>query len=208
MTTPDVARTQALAGFSLMSFASLCFQAVWQMAYSDRPEPLKAPDTFPSTGRGPAFESAQIEALLLKIEALSKTIAQVNTSLHSKIDTEIRYLTERGGNWNRAQPQQLTLTPIEIAGISSIIWVSMWAVGAAILHHNASILSKGYIAFVPKMILLTLLGANLGLVVTLVFGPSMRWYAYVLYFVWPVQATLGWKVFTTKKEVGGVGKGE
>ncbi|KAE9377908.1 hypothetical protein N431DRAFT_435073 [Stipitochalara longipes BDJ] len=208
MATLDVARTQALAGLSLMSFASLCFQAVWQMAYSDKPKSLKSPEILSSTVHDPTFENDHIEALLLKIDALSKTIAQVNSSLHSKIDSELRSLTEKGSNWNQPQPQQVTLTPMETAGISTIGFVTIWLVGLAILHHNASMLSKGYKAFVPKMILLALLGANLGLVAALVLGPSMRWYAYVLYFVWPVQAALGWKVLTEKVNVEEVGKGE
>jgi energy-coupling factor transporter transmembrane protein EcfT len=177
------------------------------MAYADKPGPLSVPDTLSSTGHDPPIDNAQVEALLLKINALSNTIAQVNTSLHSKIDTEIKSLIARGNNGIQPQPQ-VTLSPIELAAIWTMVWAALWVAGAAILQHNASILSEGHQAFVPKLILFTLLAANFVLVVVLVSGPSMRWYIYVLYIVWPVQVALGVKVLTEKVSIEVGGKGE
>jgi len=200
MATPDVARTQALAGLSLMSFSSLCFQAVWQYAYADKPGPLNVPDALSSTGHYPALENAHFETLVLKINALSNTIAQVNTTLHAKIDSEIRALMAKGSSWNQPQPPP-TITPMETAVIFSIVFATAWSIGVAILHHNASLLSKGFQAFVPKVILLALLAANFGLVVSMFFGSSMRWYVHVLVIVWPVQVALGVKVLTEKVDI-------
>jgi hypothetical protein len=90
MATPDVARTQALAGLSLMSFSSLCFQAVWKMACSDETDSLEVQEALLSSGHESALKDSQYQALLSKIEALGTTIAKVNSSLHAKIDTEIR----------------------------------------------------------------------------------------------------------------------
>jgi hypothetical protein len=55
MATPDVAQTQALADLSPMSFASLCFQAVWQMAYPE-PDALIEPEAHASTSHGSALD--------------------------------------------------------------------------------------------------------------------------------------------------------
>jgi hypothetical protein len=199
MVAPDVARTQALAGLSVMSFASLCFQAVWQMAYADQPAALAARNPPPLTGQGSALDKSQFQNLLSKIEALSTAVAQINSSLHSKIDAEIQALSERAVGCN--QPRLDDLTPVAIAGIFSVVFVGLWLVGLGIFHHNAGQVSKGYKAFLPRIILLALLAANFGLVVTLVFGSSIRGYMHVLFIVWPVQVTLGWKVLTEKVEV-------
>jgi hypothetical protein len=208
MATPDVARTQALTGLSLMSFASLCFQGVWQMAYSE-PDVLKAPEAPASTVHGSTLEDSQFQALFLRIEALSTTIAQVNSSLHSKIVSEIQSSTEKGSSWNQRQQQQVTLSPIETAYLSSIVFVALWGVGFAIFHDNASKFSKGYNkGFLPRIILLTLLAANFGLVAALVFGASMRWYVHVLCIVWAVQVSLGWKVVTLRATIDEARKAE
>jgi hypothetical protein len=202
MASPDVVRTQALAGLSLMSFSSLCFQAVWKMAYSDIPT---VPEALLSTEHEFTLEESQYQALLSKIEALSTTIGTVNSSLHTKINTEIQSLMIKGGNWK--QQPQTTLSPLETAWISSIVFVAMWVVGLAIFHENASKLSK-YRGFLPRLILLALLAANFGLVVALIFGAPFRGYAYVLYIVWPVQAAMAWKVISDKAKIEEVGKGE
>jgi len=55
MATSDVARTQALAGPSPMSFSSLCFQAVWQMAYPE-PGALIEPEAHASASHGSALD--------------------------------------------------------------------------------------------------------------------------------------------------------
>ena len=84
--------------------------------------------------------------------------------------------------------------------------MALWVVGLAIFHDNASKLSRGYKRFLPKIVLLALLTANLGLVVALIFAASMRGYVYPLYTVWPVHFALAWKVFNEKVKVDEVGK--
>jgi fatty acid desaturase len=172
------------------------------MACSDVPT---APETLVSTEHEFAFEVSQYQALLSKIEALSTTIGTVNSSLHAKIDTEIQSLMIKGGNWK--QQPQTTLSPLETAWISSIVFVAMWVVGFAIFHENASKLSK-YRVFLPRVILFALLAANFGLVVALIFGAPFRGYVYVLYIVWPVQAAMAWEVVFDKARIEEVGKGE
>jgi hypothetical protein len=203
MATSDVARTQALAGVSLMTFASLVFQAVWRAAYPDEPEVLKASESLVSTSHAP-FKGSEYQELLSKIETLSTTVAKVNSSLHTKIDHEIKILFATGGNWQR-QPQ-VALSPLEIAWIGSIVIVTLWGLGAVIFHENMKGLSRGYRGFLSRLVLLTVLAANASLVAALVFGAAMRGYVYVLYIVWPLQASMAWKVFTQKVEE--VGKGE
>jgi hypothetical protein len=112
----------------------------------------------------------------------------------------------KGGNWK--QPPQTTLSPLETAWISSIVFVTMWLVGLAIFHENAKKLSKGYIVFLPRIVLLALLAANFGLVFALMFGSPFRGYVYVLYIVWPIQAAMAWKVVGEKVKLDEVDKGE
>jgi hypothetical protein len=48
---------------------------------------------------GSALGDSHLQALLSKLEALSTTIAEMNSSLHAKIDIEIRSLTQNGSSW-------------------------------------------------------------------------------------------------------------
>jgi hypothetical protein len=65
---------------------------------------------------------------------------------------------------------------METAAISTIVFVALWVVGLAIFHDNASKSSKGYKGFLPRIVLLALLAASVGLVAALVLGASMRGY--------------------------------
>jgi hypothetical protein len=203
MPSKETHQTQALVGISVMSFATLAFHALWRTLYSDEcgASPLQSLSPI-SPVHEITFKNSQFQAIMSRLDLLSSTIAQVNSSLHSTINSELQALN-KAGSWT--QRQQYVLTPKENAAIASIFFILPWFIGMLVFYDALSKVSK---AIVKSALLYAFISANIGLMYAIMFaGPA---YVYVLCVFWPILITLAAFVFSVNLEVVDVGakKGE
>jgi hypothetical protein len=110
---------------------------------------------------------------LSKLEALSTTLAEMNSSLPSKTDMRIRALTKYGSSWTQLQQQQVTLSAFNTAMIVSAVLMALWLVALIIFHENAGKLSKGYSS---RVLLFASIITNFGFAIVLFVANPLRWY--------------------------------
>ena len=127
MSSKETHQTQALVGLSVMSFATLAFHALWRALYSDEcvASPLQSASPL-SPLHESTFKNSQFQAIMSRLDLLSSTIAQVNSSLHLTINSELQALN-KAGSWT--QPQQYVFTQKENAAIASIFLILPWFIG-------------------------------------------------------------------------------
>jgi hypothetical protein len=203
MSSKETHQTQAFVGLSVMSFATLAFHALWRTLYSDESvtSPLQSPSPI-SPLHESTFKNSQFQAIMSRLDLLSSTIAQVNSSLHSTLNSEFQVLN-KAGSWT--QRQQSVLTPKENAAIGSIFFIIPWFIGILVFCDALSKVSK---VMVSRALLYAFISANIGLMYAIIFaGPA---YVYILCVFWPILVTLVAFVFSVDLEVVDVGakKGE
>jgi hypothetical protein len=203
MSSKETHKTQAFVGLSVMSFATLAFHALWRALYSDEcgAIPLQSASPISPTHES-TFKNSQFQAIISRLDLLSSTIAQVNSSLHSTLNSELQALN-KAGSWT--QRQQYVLTPKENAAIASIFFILPWFIGMLVFCDALSNVSK---AMVKRALLHAFISANIGLMYAIMFaGPA---YVYVLCVFWPILVTMATFVFSVDLEVVNVGakKGE
>jgi hypothetical protein len=203
MSPKETHQTQALVGLSVMSFTTLAFHALWRTVYSDEHVASPLPSSSPiSPTHESTFKNSQFQTIMSRLDLLSSTIAQVNSSLHSTINSELQALN-KAGSWT--QRQQYVLTQKENAAIASIFLILPWFIGMLVFCDALSKVSK---AMVKRALLYAFVSANIGLMYAIMFaGPA---YVYVLCVFWPILVTLAAFVFSVDLEVVDVGakKGE
>jgi hypothetical protein len=203
MSSKETHQTQALVGLSVMSFATLAFHGLWRALYPDEcvARPLQSASPIPPRHQS-TFENSQFQAIMSRLDLLSSTIAQVNSSLHLTINSELQALN-RAGSWT--QRQQYVFTQKENVAIASIFLILPWFIGMLVFYDALSKVSK---AMAKKALLYAFISANIGLMYAIMFaGPA---YVYVLCVFWPILGTLAAFVCCVDVEVVDVGakKGE
>jgi hypothetical protein len=108
MSSKETHKTQALVGLSVMSFATLAFHALWRALYSDEcgAIPLQSASPISPTHES-TFKNSQFQAIMSRLDLLSSTIAQVNSSLHSTLNSELQALN-KAGSWTQRQQYVFT----------------------------------------------------------------------------------------------------
>ncbi|KUJ11954.1 uncharacterized protein LY89DRAFT_688438 [Mollisia scopiformis] len=188
-------RMQALVGLSVTSFCTLAFHACAKSLTTS--ESVTAPPpAWPST-QNSHLEDSQFNTLVITLETLARSIAQVNSSIHSRIDHEFSLLQKQASCQKTPPPSMGPNDGIYI--LMSFIGMA-WFFGMCVSCNGMYNISE---KFMLKVLFTAVWCANLGLLVVVFFAEGMKCYVFILAAVWPVQVVMGLRVWlVSESEVG------
>ena len=116
--------------------------------------------------------------MLSSMQALSTSIAQMNTSLHARIDSQ------SGSCVQRPSPEE---EQRNVAVLVCVLFMAMWLVAFVVFLDDLRHVSKG---FQMRVLCVAILTANIGLAWA-VFGISdIEWFVYVPCALLPMYAVM------------------